>query len=904
MFSVVGSAMSSDFDPLDEIFSEQVTKRSRAGAKFLPMAKPRPRKETSIKIPSSQAVPNIKSVDNETKKSSGNNLESVSEAHSLNSSSLATNSSEHLIGETSVDNLVLQTDVVLPDIHGKPAGEEASINADVDPLDEIFSGHAAKTARADGKFVTNTKPNLQKETTLKLASSQLVPNTNVAVNEASNPAENNLDSIPAVHSFDNSALANNSSEHLIEEALVNNRGHHSDVLLLDINSGEEFSANNLDPLDEIFNENVAKSARAGSKFLPKPKRQSIKGSSIKQPSSQLVQNTRVAANEIERASENRLDDNVLLHSDVVRSDINENPAQENADTTAGLESFANFSFQAATSAVDVASGSQDKVDLSVQLEAPPVPVVSTIEGSAVGVSNASSIETCPDGYITIDTFPLDESLISHSNGGFHFNDKVLEIEEVEIGPCTEGMQNIVDIITTAGKRRPKIQSKPKIQGDTRKDDTSTSNPDGYDAVPCFEHDYSSEVLSNEGLTGPTVTSFPDASKPGDQPVGIFETLEKSAELRERNSIAFDDSLEHQEASISGQDDELGISSRKLRKRKNTYSFVDEDEDDASDVGNLDNDPSSHIEDEDYNDGENEVEKETQTEKKLKRSRKSSSQKEKPARKRKKGNEATDQAIQKPCKKFSHSTRRNRRQVDKVLLETPEDEIDMRKLRLRDIILLAEHRERVAIKEGTSTDTPPANQSTGTSFVDHNDGYFQDEDFDSEGNAPENASNFNYHSHMKKTPRSRWSKQDTELFYEGVRQFGSDISMIQQLFPDRTRAQVKLKYKKEERQQPLRLHDALTNRSGDHSHFQRVIEQLKQLAGIENQNSFEDDSTDLTGNGVEVNLEINEEIENGENMEKEDDEGMKPDVCEAQSPLKPSYDSEDDLSTWCQYKSDL
>jgi transcription factor TFIIIB component B'' len=35
-------------------------------------------------------------------------------------------------------------------------------------------------------------------------------------------------------------------------------------------------------------------------------------------------------------------------------------------------------------------------------------------------------------------------------------------------------------------------------------------------------------------------------------------------------------------------------------------------------------------------------------------------------------------------------------------------------------------------------------------------------------------------------------------------------MIQQLFPDKTRHQIKLKYKKEERQQPLLLSDAVNN----------------------------------------------------------------------------------------------
>lgn len=49
-------------------------------------------------------------------------------------------------------------------------------------------------------------------------------------------------------------------------------------------------------------------------------------------------------------------------------------------------------------------------------------------------------------------------------------------------------------------------------------------------------------------------------------------------------------------------------------------------------------------------------------------------------------------------------------------------------------------------------------------------------------------------------------------FQGISQFGSDLSMVQQLFPGRTRHQIKLKYKKEERQNPMRLHDALTSRS--------------------------------------------------------------------------------------------
>eukprot|EP01018_Ginkgo_biloba_P038265 Gb_01967 [translate_table: standard] len=80
--------------------------------------------------------------------------------------------------------------------------------------------------------------------------------------------------------------------------------------------------------------------------------------------------------------------------------------------------------------------------------------------------------------------------------------------------------------------------------------------------------------------------------------------------------------------------------------------------------------------------------------------------------------------------------------------------------------------------------------------------------------------------MNRTPVERWSKSDTELFYKAMQQFGTNFAMIQHLFPGRTRRQVKAKFKKEERQHPLQLADALVHRSQDHSHYQMVIDQLK------------------------------------------------------------------------------
>ncbi|EPS70590.1 hypothetical protein M569_04171, partial [Genlisea aurea] len=100
--------------------------------------------------------------------------------------------------------------------------------------------------------------------------------------------------------------------------------------------------------------------------------------------------------------------------------------------------------------------------------------------------------------------------------------------------------------------------------------------------------------------------------------------------------------------------------------------------------------------------------------------------------------------------------------------------------------------------------------------------------------------FNYQTYMDKPRPIRWSKQDTETFYEAIRQFGTDLSLIQQLFPGLTRQQIKLKYKKEERQHPFRLHEAVTNRPKDHSHFKMVIERLQQIAAEQNKKEDEEE----------------------------------------------------------------
>ncbi|KAK4057277.1 hypothetical protein OIO90_001774 [Microbotryomycetes sp. JL221] len=56
--------------------------------------------------------------------------------------------------------------------------------------------------------------------------------------------------------------------------------------------------------------------------------------------------------------------------------------------------------------------------------------------------------------------------------------------------------------------------------------------------------------------------------------------------------------------------------------------------------------------------------------------------------------------------------------------------------------------------------------------------------------------------------AKWSADETELFYEGVRQFGTDFEMIAGLFPNRNRRQIKTKWNKEDKTFPQKITAAL------------------------------------------------------------------------------------------------
>lgn len=70
-----------------------------------------------------------------------------------------------------------------------------------------------------------------------------------------------------------------------------------------------------------------------------------------------------------------------------------------------------------------------------------------------------------------------------------------------------------------------------------------------------------------------------------------------------------------------------------------------------------------------------------------------------------------------------------------------------------------------------------------------------------------------HTYMRKKPANcgrRWSKEEDELFYEALACYGCEFSMMSTLFPGRPRHTLKLKYKREYKQHPDLVEQALAN----------------------------------------------------------------------------------------------
>lgn len=726
----------------------------------------------------------------------------------------------------------------------------------------------------------------------------------------------------------------------------------------------------MDLLDDIFADGASKTVKAGGKFQPKAKPRPVKkgpavassavsltskptDDTVATDSSEALKTAKNSQNYDEQSSvsaepslEHPLTAETLvpsvgssLDASMVMTDNNEDwkscfekSEGENADIYIGLDSFNDLlphsiGIESSSPATDMSSvhvaGAERRQE---QLLIP----VSSVDNSAPSASNLQSDEVAA----AQDPLTFQGSALPVSGSCQMEMDTYLSLEA-----------DILGINTISGQSR-RFQSKPKLQVYRERYDTIVPDSDVGESVSCQpdlhsvhsemdfvdngkEHglhaadvlDFSARGFDNNIITGSAhefpvheeyvaEASLPDAGIPAKHSEVTSQMPEEPVPQRPKTKKQ---KFPASDLSAISEEKKESRSLRSRRKSVNANRLVDESEEEVIDDGEyVPEHPNDSVTNgNDDNDADFLVENDSQGEKVQKKSKKTVTKEGKRARKSKKTTEASDQAANKKPKKFSHSTRQKRRAVDKALLEAPEDEIDYSKVPIKDLIILAEHKERLVKKDAAASQIPTTDQSVGASVsnYDEDETYASDEDGEANDHkksprAEDTTAYFNYQTYMDKTPRIRWSKQDTELFYEAVQQFGTDLSLIQQLFPGRTRRQLKLKYKKEERQNPFRLHDALTNRSKDHSHFERVIEHLKQIEAEELQFADKDESIDLTGEEeMEGTQEINEEEAMSEHVEEKEVEAMEQDVPEMESPVK-DYDSEDDFLKWSQYKSEV
>ncbi|XP_065878269.1 uncharacterized protein [Euphorbia lathyris] len=625
------------------------------------------------------------------------------------------------------------------------------------------------------------------------------------------------------------------------------------------------------------------------------------------------------------------------NSGVISSDTHsgfEKPIGENADIFLGLEYIHDFVSQSPSN-IEIPLPTSNDEETERQCRFP-----------TQNSGNSSILKACNTA--VLDSVTCNESVVQADDGG---------LQPEESGPFfnVERPDFLPDSTNVYESCSRKFQPKPKVLNGKEKPTVTDVPQDAVGSVaPPTETPFitSETVYGNEGListfpsdevldySSMSFSNFipPDATTAevpmNEEHINVAEASQSSdanilyqedgygvpANESSRSKKRKPSTVSHpphksKQFSLAGDGNEGDKPTRRLRKRTAGPQFVEEPEDETHNNGSFPSEtPSTSIADDDndydYRVDEDDDEDEdrskitSQKKKATKKSQKPAAKTQNPGRRRKRDNDAQEHSTQVPQKKFSHSTRRKNRLKD--LLSIPEDEVDFQRLPFKDIILLAGYKESLAVKEAkasknASTDQRSNNSAHGEESLNEEDAGASEQD----GGYAEDQSNklFNHNSFMDKTPKSRWSKQDTELFYEGIRQFGTDLSMIQQLFPGKTRHQMKLKYKKEERQHPLRLSEALGSRAKDNSYFEKVIEQLQLVPG-ENE-SNKDGSAGASDEEAELNPETHEDTaktERGdEDIIDEDNVGNGGGVeC-------PKYDGdgdedEDDMDIWSSYQS--
>lgn len=109
---------------------------------------------------------------------------------------------------------------------------------------------------------------------------------------------------------------------------------------------------------------------------------------------------------------------------------------------------------------------------------------------------------------------------------------------------------------------------------------------------------------------------------------------------------------------------------------------------------------------------------------------------------------------------------------------------------------------------------------------------------------------------RKPQKNNWSEEDTETFYRGLRMFGTDFNMISKMFNGgRTRRQIKLKFNREERANPVGVNNCLIGVKD----VAMDLEAVGGAEGLEDSKAIEDELAALREEREAESKRLEEEI---------------------------------------------
>lgn len=123
------------------------------------------------------------------------------------------------------------------------------------------------------------------------------------------------------------------------------------------------------------------------------------------------------------------------------------------------------------------------------------------------------------------------------------------------------------------------------------------------------------------------------------------------------------------------------------------------------------------------------------------------------------------------------------------------------------------------------------------------------------------------SFKKRESSTKWSSTESKRFYEALRTFGTDFSLMTKIFPHRSRRQLKYKFKREERENPDLVDGAL---NGPRKPIPEVLPTIVSAITTNTTNTEKDDQQQ--GNTATTHGPGNKEKENDESGDKSDNDG--------------------------------